>query len=498
MYIVVIAILSIILAFPTPPLRLLREPPEIIAAVTASVLLPFVAGLLVGRRTLRALECRPDDPAIAQSAFSRGMTLVQLLLGVGHAAVLTLTRWTPLCAGLPVVGDWPLVGGLLAALPFLISLVLVWIAVYPADRAIRQVALEAQLFRGRPVHPVWTLSEFLAFNLRHQVLFILIPMMAILGVRDLIELNQDVLARFSRHPFLPDVLLGVAACAVAVLAPLVLRWVWHVHPLPDGPLRDQLEDLCRRLRLRCGEILVWRSGGMIVNAAVMGVVAPWRYVLISDAMIEQLEDRKIEAVFGHEAGHVKRQHILFFLLFALTSGCLITALSIYQRRLDASTYQWLTLLGAAVLVFKWGVLFGYISRRFERQADLFGARTLALAGTPCAGPCALHAGPAEAARLGPLAGPICRSAAAIFSDALNDVAYLNGIPPEAPSWRHGSIASRSQTVQRYALDPAAAARFERSVIAIKAAILAAAVVSALWVTWMMRLWQIVPWDALGR
>ena len=118
---------------------------------------------------------------------------------------------------------------------------------------------------------------------------------------------------------------------------------------------------------------------LIVNAAVMGVVAPLRYVLITDGMLEQLEDTKIEAVFGHEAGHVKRHHILYFLLFVLISGCVVTIFSVRTQHLDSQSLQLqlLATLVGVVLLFKWAVLFGWISRRFERQADIFGVRTLA-------------------------------------------------------------------------------------------------------------------------
>ncbi len=493
MYVVVIAILSLVLAFPSPPLRWLRAPDAVVTAVCVATLLPIVIALLTQRRTLALLDRAPDDPSIAQAAYGRGMSIVQFTLLGAHGLILVATRWLPLCERVPGVENLPLLGGAIAIVPFLLSLLLVWVAIFPADRAIRQIALEVHLFRGRPVHPVWTLPQFLAFNFRHQVLFILIPMLAILAARDVIVLNRKELQQLSPHPFLPDLLLGLMACAVAVVAPLVLRWVWQVRPLPSGPLRDQLESLCRRLRMRCAQILVWQSGGMVVNAAVMGVVAPLRYVLISDAMLEQLDDRKIEAVFGHEAGHVKRGHILFFLLFAFISGCAVSVLSAYSRTWSRDAYSWITLAVGVVLVLKWSVLFGFISRRFERQADLFGARTLALAEGPCGQPCALHDG--SGASRSPLSGPICRSAANVFSDTLNDVAMLNGICPEAPSWRHGSIASRSRVMQTYAQDPAQVARFERGITIIKVLILAGACAAGLWAVVAMRLWEVLP---IGR
>lgn len=504
MFLVVIGILSLILAFESPPMSRVHDPGWVLLAVSLATLAPGAAALFVARRSLSLLDRNPADPGIGQFYFNRGTSVVHGMLGGAHAGALCVTDWMKLTEQAPLVGDWPLIPGLLTCVPFLLSILIVWIASYPVDRAIRQIALEAQLFRGKPVQPVWRMGKYLLFNFRHQVLFILVPMLLILGARDLILQYEDALNSLMRkllgqpssaaeYPFLPDVLLGAASVAVALIAPLILRHVWQTSPLPIGPLRDRLESLCKQLRMRYREILVWQSGGMIVNAAVMGVIAPLRYVLITDTMIEQMPDAKIEAVFGHEAGHVKRHHIAFFLLFALISGCLITIVSIRTRQLGPTTHQIATALLGGVLCFKWFVLFGWISRHFERQADLFGVRTLTLAGVECqAEHCSVHthdASPPAPRDVGRTY--FCRTAAHLFGDTLNEVALLNGITPESRSWRHGSIALRSRIVQKYALDPREAARFERRVRNIKLGIVLAAVVGSLWAGWDMKLWALL-------
>lgn len=501
MFLVVIGILSIILAFPRPPFLLLRDPAITLTLTAAATVVPPVVAWLSSRRCLRQIERHIDDPEIGQRSLSRGMLVTQGFLGVGHAAILLLTDFLRLCNNAPVLGHWLVMPGLLASTPFLISLLLVWIAAYPSDRAIRQIALEAGLLRGAPTRPVWSLGAYVMYNLRHQVLFILAPMMFILGARDLIEMYAKPLERFSRavllppdaggrnaahvYDFLPDLLLGTSAGIVALLAPLLLRYVWVTQPLPAGPLRDRLMFLCKRLRMRCREILVWQSGGMIVNAAVMGVFAPLRYVLITDAMLEQMDDTRIEAVFGHEAGHIKRRHLWSFLLFAFISGCTIMVLSASRPAFSANGYQIASGVVAAALLVKWTIIFGWVSRRFERQADLYGVRTLALANVPCHLPCKLHQ-PGET----PVRGdPLCHSAAHIFAATLYEVATLNGIPPEARSWRHGSIAKRSSAVVRMALDPLATARFERLVNVVQFAILVCALLAAGITVWQVELWR---------
>ncbi len=493
MYLVVIGVLSLILAFSGPPFRWVLEPGWVVAAVAGATLLPAGVAALICRRTLHLLDRNPADPGIGQYAFGRGMTLVQGVLAVSHGSVLCMTNWLRLCRQTPIVGDWVVVPGLLAAVPFLLSIVLVWIATYPGDRAIREIALETYLFRGRPVQPVWPLPRYLLFNLRHQVLFIFVPMLLILAARDLIMLYEGRLRELSGQEVLPDLLLGVAAVGVAIIAPTILRRVWVTQPLPEGPLRDRLLHLCGKLRMRCREILVWHSGGMIVNAAVMGVIAPFRYFLITDAMLEQMDDQRIEAVFGHEAGHVKRHHILFFLLFAFISGCLVTSLGYRSRGMDRTTYQIVIVIAAVVLTLKWGGLFGWISRCFERQADIYGVRTLAASGVPCKIACELHS-PAETGNPSGTRSsgdPLCMTTAHIFGETLNEVALLNGIPTEARSWRHGSISSRSRTVIKFAQDPWATARFERKVYRIKAAIFVGALLSGLLAAWDLKLWTLL-------
>jgi len=484
-HVVVVGILALILTFTAPPYPWLRGPFATLGAAAAVTLIPAAAAWLLNRRVLRLFDEHAAMPSRAQAALGRGMAVIQGVLGVGHGALLLTTDWLELCYRLPVVGTWPAVPGLAALAPFLLTLVLVWSALYPSDRAVRQIAFELHLLRGQPLRPVWSRWQHLIYSLRHQVLFVLVPMALILAARDTVYAYEEPLRRLTRVPYAGDLLIGAVALLVAVIAPALLRRIWVTQRLPDGPLRDRLLALCDRLRLRCREILVWRSGGMVVNAAVMGVVPRWRYVLITDGMLEQLDDTKIEAVFGHEAGHVQERHIPYYLLFALLSGCLVAVFSTAARALPREQYEWaLAALGVLLLV-KWGVVFGWISRRFERQADVCGVRALTLSGLPCDQPCALH--PPSTDRP-PEPGALCAAAAHVFSDALHDVAALNGMSAEARSWRHSSIASRSRFIQRLALRPAEVRAFERAVRRVKLAIAVAAAGSAAWAAQALGVW----------
>lgn len=491
MYLVVFAFLSLLLTIKRPIWSHVHDPAITLGLVAAATFLPPLAAHFISRRALSLLDRSPHDPHVAQVFLGRSTTLLHILLGGGHCATLVLTDWIALLDRAWMLKFVPALPSLAATIPLIVSCLLTWIALYPIDRAIRQIALEIHLFRGQPVRAVWALGSYLSYNLRHQLLFIFVPMSLILVVRDIVDAYDARLLRMFRYEHTPEVILGVATAFVALVTPVLLRRIWITQPLPDGPLRDRLLLLCRRLRMRCREILVWRSGGMLVNAAVMGLVSPLRYVLITDAMLEQMDDTRIEAVFGHEAGHVKRHHIAYFMLFALISGCMLTIVSLQQRVLSAETFNLLLWITFAALAVKWAVVFGWVSRHFERQADVFGVRTLAIAGIPCTAACRLHNAADDRTNApDPLRSDcLCAAAAEIFGQTLNEVAHLNGIPPEARSWRHSSIASRARFVEKLASDPAATARFERRVRLIKGGILMSAVACSAWAAWSLRLWE---------
>jgi len=287
----------------------------------------------------------------------------------------------------------------------------------------------------------------------------------------------------------------------------MLRYIWHTQVLPPGELRERLEGMCRRIGLTYRRILIWESDGMVVNAAVMGLFRPVRYILLSDGLLEMMDDHKIEAVFGHEAGHVKHRHIQYYLLFAVLSMFIVGGLmelamqaraqwpGYFPPRVVFENYLQVVAMGLIVLV--WALGFGVVSRRFEWQADLFGAQSVTPPAQECDRPCVLHGtavpvyspGDSEGVQLLSYAGKppacaVCATAATTFADALHRIADLNGIPIDAKSWRHSSIANRKRLLQEYAIDPVAVARLERSVLTIKGILLVGTAIGLAVATWL--------------
>jgi STE24 endopeptidase len=119
-----------------------------------------------------------------------------------------------------------------------------------------------------------------------------------------------------------------------------------------------------------------------------------------------------------------------------------------------------TLLIALGLYF-WFV-FGYLSRRFERQADVYGSKVVScdLADCPPHTDLDNELAREPATRRQPT---LCPVGIRIFADALINVARFNGLDRKYRSWRHGSIANRIAFLEGLERHPEREDHFQRGV-----------------------------------
>jgi STE24 endopeptidase len=360
-----------------------------------------------------------------------------------------------------------------------------WWSRFPADRALREQSLLTYLENDLPVHSAPKFWDYFRSNVRLQVLFTLVPVALILGVRDM-----ATFALWKVHPTAGatatiDAIVSLgSAMLVLLLAPEILRRVLHTQPLPPSPLRDRLEALCKRSKLRYREILLWHTENNMGNAAVMGLIPRVRYILLSDLLLESMRDEQIEAVFAHEVGHIVHRHmgwyVVFFVILMLAG---VGASTTFGHHLDfVQLPSWLPpeLIVTAISVGAFLLTFGFLSRRFERQADVYAARTIQMAGQQNLAQ--VVEARFEAAR--PIAyesrthvGPY---GATVFASALHRVAVINNIPVAARSWCHGSIAKRMKYLEDLSADPSHTTRFDRFMGKLYVALVLALVVCGAW------------------
>lgn len=172
-------------------------------------------------------------------------------------------------------------------------------------------------------------------------------------------------------------LLGGLAAVLLFLVflrgmPFFLRYAWDTAPIKEGWARTVLEKVARAAGFQYRELLEWRTGHQMANAAIVGFSPSSRFVFFSDLLLQQLGPRELAAVFAHEMGHARRAHATVFGAFAL--GFFLGG----QQLIDAFELTEPSLLLAAfgVLVVLWYFAFGYLSRRFELEADLESLRVV--------------------------------------------------------------------------------------------------------------------------
>ncbi len=379
--------------------------------------------------------------------------------------------------------------------PFLVALVLSWVIFYDAERALHD---SGEPESPESAEPYWSRAAYVGFHVRQNLALICAPLLLLLLMKGL-------------HRAFPKSATGSAGWAITaggallsltviVTMPWLLRLALGLKPLPAGPLRGRLEGTARRLGFRCNNILVWNTRGGVANAMVAGVV-PWlRYVILTDRLMTELTPDEVEAVFGHEMGHAKHHHMMLYLGFLAVSvvlvGVIWSWIATVVFKLPSDQVD--TTLASVPLVMMLGayifVVFGFLSRRCERQADVFGCRAVSCDRPDCCGhdeSSALAALPPRehgwrrvldvfVRPVRPLRGTyLCPTGIRTFIEALEKVARINGISRDRPgwlsSWQHSTIARRVEFLQDVLADRALERHFQRRVAFTKAALFAALV-----------------------
>ncbi|MFI4897741.1 MAG: M48 family metallopeptidase [Phycisphaerales bacterium JB059] len=419
-------------------------------AVLAWTLAPLLgAGALYSAviwRCARRIDRFGDHRAVRRAErATRTFNISAILI---HAIAVLGVGWLDLVRDW--MGDVVLVDELVALAPPVLALMYGYFAMYPIDRRLREAALLASIEQGAPVHPFPSRVRFVLLATRQHVLFMLVPLGAILAWGESTERLAPLVGLNPEGAVASGVQMVGALGVLAVMPPVLCR-LWDTVPLAPGPIRDEVMEICKAHGVRVRELLLWRTGGVMINGAVIGLLPGLRYVVLTDGLLEALEPEQVQAVAAHEVGHVKRRHMFWLACSVLGVVMLLgTPLGWGANAIPAGLVErvpygdeWIV---ALLLVFTLlGVLgaMGVVSRRFEWQADAFAVQHL------------------SGMRRGDASMRVTPEAAAAMSGALARVARLNAIDPDRFTWRHGSIRTRQRRLRALVGRPVNALRVDR-------------------------------------
>jgi Zn-dependent protease with chaperone function len=379
-------------------------------------------GLSLAFAGLTRLMFRRIERRVERTDFARLDQLfhaVQLRSSILAVAIFALNIYAlnlPSCVNtLPLFDRWPTLQALAFLLLFVGYLGVVWGCAYDAYR--------------RLYHPQFSRWDYIGSNISFSAP-ILLPWLLLSGVSDLIQ----ALPLPGVKTFL-DTTGGQVAyfctflTVVAVAGPLMIKTFWRCRPIAPGQQRERIERLCRRAGMAYKDILYWPLfGGKMITAGVMGLIRRFRYILVTPSLLGLLAPEEIDAVIGHEIGHVKRKHLLFYLLFF--AGYLVLSyvtfdVTLYAMIFAEPAWQLVHRSGAdpgmvtsivfsamiiCVFLVYFRYVFGFFMRNFERQADGY-------------------------------VFTLFDSAAALIS-TFRKITLTSGQPADRPNWHHFSIRER--------------------------------------------------------
>ncbi|MFZ4763833.1 MAG: M48 family metallopeptidase [Roseimicrobium sp.] len=186
--------------------------------------------------------------------------------------------------------------------------------------------------------------------------------------------------------------LAVAAFSLvmAFLSPrLILPLYFKIQPLDDEALRADIVALARKLGFPVGEVCMADGSrrSTKANAFFTGFGKTKRIVLF-DTLLQNHSREEILAVLAHEIGHCQRRHVPQLLALNLASMGLMFAVlhfALRDPRLCAAfgVAQPSAAWGLALSAILWaplstliGLVSGWLSRKFEFEADAFAREAM--------------------------------------------------------------------------------------------------------------------------
>jgi len=300
-------------------------------------------------------------------AFRSYQRLHVVLWLTGAGAVLWAFEWPRIIRYNADLLNVFLIDDLLLVAPVLAPLFLSWVAF--------GLTPSGQSPEASPSETFLRAVRFTIARVQGELAPILLPALAMLIVCDAVRLFLPMASDGAGWVIDRWMIYAAAAVAIALAMPMMLARVWRTERLPSGELQTRLKAAAQDLGVRFSGVRIWRTDAF-ANAAVCGV-GPWRTFFLTSALMRLLDDCAVEAIFRHEAAHVRSRHALFRvitsilpLLLYLNAVRLTTAwCGELHGAADATFHAVAALLTAIYL----GLFFGWVARRFEHEADVVAA-----------------------------------------------------------------------------------------------------------------------------
>lgn len=359
------------------------------------------------------------------------LSILAIFLFALDVYLFDLKYWFQLIPGLK---PFSFMHGLLAIALFIFYLATIWYTAQPLYTAAFQAVL--------------TRRSFIISNIKLNMPIVFPYLILTLAV-DLIDLSpweslKDIMERPEGQIIFFTVFMGI----LIIFIPSLIQYWWGCKPFEMSDRVRAIKSFLQELRFKYRDLMRWPIfEGRMMTAGIMGIVPRYRYILVTDSLMEVLNIEELKAVMAHEVGHAKYRHLVFYILFFL--GFIVSIMGLFDFEYYAEVIVYflnkylqtilspnlffaiysIPIMFAMLIYFRF--IMGFFMRNFERQADLYSA-------------------------------VVMRSPTPAIN-ALEKIAILSGKSRNIPSWHHYSIAQRVDCLSRTLDDPGLVKRHNQSV-----------------------------------
>ena len=205
--------------------------------------------------------------------------------------------------------------------------------------------------------PEQTEKEF--FRARITNFFLAIPPILLwMLLEDTSRSGLEIVYEIKLIVFAPVFFLGLF-----LGAPKLFNWTWKATNSNKEELNDSIKELAKKTNTKISGVKIWN----------------FRYVYVTEYLLETLDENQVKAVISHELGHLKLGHVFSYTIYSILvlllslSYKVVMFLYFPEVNLDGFTFS---LIEGTIFLFFFLFTFTALSRFSEHQADMFSALTV--------------------------------------------------------------------------------------------------------------------------
>ncbi|WP_158265635.1 M48 family metalloprotease [Blastopirellula marina] len=231
-----------------------------------------------------------------------------------------------------------------------------------------------------------------------------------------------------------------AAMIIPLLAvmvyPVLARMLFPLQKLSEHQSQELSESLPTDDKAFMARLRVCDTGERICNAAVVGCLPGFSFVLVSDALFTRLSPQGVAAIVAHEMGHLKLWHVPLRLCIVFAGGVL--GLALVHQAEGLAAWQTAAQVAATLATAGYmGLMLHLVAPLLEFHADAYAIDALS-------------------SKSGDR-----RQAVRELTKALSQLTLLSGLRPDQKTWLYPSFEERRQAILGQQSSPSFRHRLQR-------------------------------------